>query len=208
MINSFLPYYFIFNYQMSKTTEHLKWCRWCDFVKSKSSRKRHEESAHSFEKEETKKMADLKRTKSFRPPTGYIWCTACTVLVENTVSGVSNHSNSMYHKSNSGRPLHVVSNSISVVSITSIAAAPQPQISRRLPEVQERTEDSDDAFEYSAHEQSGACLLLFYFLLLSFSLHAQLSLISQNMKQALEALLIPIRNQKWPCLPIELAQKK
>ena len=172
MINSFLPYYFIFNYQMSKTTEHLKWCRWCDFVKSESSRRRHEEIARSFEKEETKKMADFSRSKSFQPPTGYIWCTACTVIVENTVSGVSNHSNSMYHKSNSGQPLRIVSNSISVVSKTSIAAAPQLQISRWQPEVQERPKDSDNAFEYGALEQSGACLLLFYFFLLSFTQHA------------------------------------
>ena len=155
---------------MSKNAEHLKWCRWCDFVKSESARKRHEERFHSFVKEETKKMGNFKISKSSRAPSGYIWCTACTVIVENTISGVSNHSNSKYHQSNSGRPLKVVSNSIVAASKTAVAAAPQLQISSRRREVQEQPENADDGFEIGAHEQSGACLLLFFFFL--FLIHA------------------------------------
>jgi hypothetical protein len=154
---------------MSKNAEHLKWCRWCDFVKSESARKRHEEQAHNFEKEETKKMADYRRSKSFKAPSGYIWCTACTVIVENTISGITNHSNSKYHQSNSGRPLKVVSNSIVAASKAAVAAAPQLQISSRRREVQEQPENADDGFEIGAHEQSGACLLLFFFLFISHS---------------------------------------
>ena len=156
-------------YQMSKNAEHLKWCRWCDFVKSESARRRHEEQAHSFEKEETKKMSDYQRSKSFKAPSGYIWCTFCNVIVENTISGVSNHSNSKYHQSKSGRPLRVVSNSIVAASKTAVAAAPQLQIPIRRPEVQEQPEDAEDGFENGAHEQSGACLLLLFFFFISHS---------------------------------------
>ena len=195
---------------MSKIAEHLKWCRWCEYVKSPNSRIRHEKQAHSFEQEETKKMADKMRSKSFTAPSGYIWCTACHVIVENTVSGVSNHSNSMYHKSKSGRPLRVVSNSVRVVSKTADAAAPHLQISRRQPGVQERPEDENDGFEYGAHVQSGACLLFLY----SFCFHSHsctpFSYFFQILKSALEdlrALLIPTRKQKLPFLFIEQAQK-
>ena len=138
-------------------------------MKSESARKRYEEQAHSFEKEETKKMADFQRSKSFKAPSGYIWCTACNVIVENTISGVSNHSNSKYHQSNSERPLKVVSNSIVAASKTAVAAAPQLQISSRRREVQEQPENADDGFEIGAHEQSGACLLLFLFFFISHS---------------------------------------
>ena len=160
MINSVCLRILFFYYKMSKNAEHLKWCRWFDFVKSVTTRGRHEDREHSFEKHETKNLANFKTSKSTEAPTGYIWCTACTVIVENTVSGVSNHSNSMYHKSNSGLPLRLVTYSINVPSKTSVAATPQLQISRRQPEVQERPEDSDFGFEYGAHEQSGSCVLL------------------------------------------------
>jgi hypothetical protein len=93
-------------------------------VKSKSARKRHEDQEHSFEKNETKKIANFKTSKSTEAPTGYIWCIACTVTVENTVSGVSNHSKSMCHKSKSGR-------------------TPQLPISRRQSKVQKQPEDDD-----------------------------------------------------------------
>ena len=156
---------------MSKNAKHLKWCRWCDFVKSESTRRRHEEQAHNFEREETKKMGDFQRSKTSRAASGYIWCTACNVIVENTISGVSNHSNSKYHQSKSGRPLRVVSNSIVAASKTAVAAAPQLHIPRRRPEVQEQPEDAEDGFENGAHEQSGACLLLL-FLFFSFLIHA------------------------------------
>jgi hypothetical protein len=56
-----------------------------------------------------------------------------------------------------------VSNSIVAASKTAVAAAPQLQISSRRREVQEQPENADDGFEIGAHEQSGACLLLFFF---------------------------------------------
>lgn len=150
---------------MSKKAEHLQWCRWCNFEKSESSRIRHEDKEHSFEKEETKKMQDFQRSKSSQAPLGYIWCHACSVIVENTVSGVSNHSNSKYHRSKSGRPLKVVCTTVCAVSKTSVAAdPPQLQVSRRQPEVQKKLpEDADDGFQYGGHQPSGTCPLLFFF---------------------------------------------
>ena len=160
-------------------------------MKSESTRRRHEEQAHNFEREETKKMGDFQRSKTSRAPSGYIWCTSCTVIVENTISGVSNHSNSKYHQSNSGRPLIVVSNSIVAASKTAAAAAPQLQIPRRRPEVQQ-PEDAEDGFENGAHEQSGACLLLlFFFFHFSFTHFFIMPQILKSAQRALLALLIP-----------------
>ena len=159
---------FFINSQMSNIDDHLKWCRWCDCVKSLSARKRHENKEHSFEKEASMKMQNFQKSKSFDAPLGYTWCSACHVVVENTVFGVSNHSKSMYHKSKSGRPLTVLSDTFSAVSKT--AAAPQLQASRKPTEIQKQSEDEHDSFQYGAHEQSGACVLsLFFFSLITSS---------------------------------------
>ena len=129
-------------------------------MKSISARVRHEDQMHLFEKEATFNMRDIKRSKSFRAPSGFIWCTACNVVVENTVSGVSNHSNSMFHNSKSGFPLTVLlSNSVQAASKTSVAAAPQLPITTMQPEVQKQADDEDHGFPYGGYEQSGTFAL-------------------------------------------------
>ena len=149
-------------FQVPKGAEHLHWCRWCPFVKSISARIRQEGQVYLFEKEATSNMTDFRRSKSFKTPTGFIWCTACNVVVENTVSGVSNHSNSMFHNSKSGVPFTVLlSNSVQTASKTSVAAAPQLSISTLPPEVQKHADDEDHGFPYGGYQQSGTFALSF-----------------------------------------------
>ena len=110
---------------MEGNEEHLRWCRWCAFNTNERSRRNHETKEHSTEKQNTSKLSRFK-SKSSIPPEGHIWCTFCNVIVQNSVSGVSSHSASTHHTSNSRKPLSVSTSSASFVATEQASAILPP----------------------------------------------------------------------------------
>ena len=134
---------------MEGQEEHLRWCRWCDFIANERSRRRHEAKEHSTEKQATSKLAP-RRSKSSIPPEGHIWCTSCNVIVQNSVSGVSSHSASTHHTSKSSKPLCVSTSSAPFVALEQASAILPP-----LKSIYNRSAAKNDAVIASKDDDHG-----------------------------------------------------
>ena len=140
---------------MEGKEEHLRWCRWCAFNTNERSRRKHEAKEHSTEKQATSELSRFK-SKSSIPPEGHIWCTSCNVIVQNSVSGVSSHSASTHHTSNSRKPLSVSTSSAPFVALEQASAILPP-----LKSIYNRSSAQDDAIEVGQTKRSRYAVALF-----------------------------------------------
>ena len=90
------------------------------------------------------------------PPKGHIWCTSCNVIVQNSVSGVSSHSASTHHTSNSRKPLSVSTSSAPFVASEQASAILPP-----LKSIYNRSSAQDDAIEVGQTKRSRYAVALF-----------------------------------------------